>query len=49
MARLHPGYDVTDFLADGVQFSLVQPLFGLDMSPHRVPRLVQVVKVLQLT
>ena len=49
VARLHPGYHVADFLTDGVQFSLVQPLLGLDVSPHRVSRLVQIVKVLQLT
>ena len=48
VTRLHPSYHVADFLADGVQFSLVQPLLGLDVSPHRVSRLVQVVKVFQL-
>ena len=40
---------MADFLADGVQFSLVQPLLGFDVSPHRVSRLIQIVKVFQLT
>ena len=49
MAWLHLSDDVAGFLTDGVQISLVQPLLGLDVSPHSVSGLIQVLQVLQLT
>lgn len=48
VTRLDLGDGVTDRLTDHVQVLLVQQLLRLDMAPHSIPGLIEVVEVLQV-